>query len=130
MFKAKKVASRKNICEKLERGAKKRKVLFIRKRHILRIVSDLFAPFFGFFIFLHLFSFYNYLCITLFNRKIMHNTMQKKISGKLVSLISMNTCSYCFVLFFQMFNNDYFLFIRFSMIWTVLSGLSFWIIKL
>lgn len=99
MFKAKKVALRMNICEKLERGAKKRKVLFIRKRHILRIVSDLFAPFFGFFIFLHLFSFYNYLCIILFNRKIIHNTMQKKISGKLVSLISMNTYSYCFVLF-------------------------------
>lgn len=78
MFKAKKVALRMNICEKLERGEKKRKVLFIRKRHILRIVSDLFAPFFRFFIFLHLFSFYNYLCITLFNRKIMHNTMQKK----------------------------------------------------
>lgn len=75
---SKKGCFKKEYMRKIGAGRGKKKGLIIRKRHILRIVSDLFAPFFGFFIFLHLLSFYNYLCITLFNRKIMHNTMQKK----------------------------------------------------
>lgn len=43
---------KKEYMRKVGAGSEKRKVLFIRKRHILRIVSDLFAPFFGFFYFL------------------------------------------------------------------------------